>query len=157
MQLGHIAVAVSIASYNWNPKTIVFVGFMHFLPNFDVLPLKLGWAKRSFHCTITHTFLFALIVSAIALQFGNIWGILAIVSLLTHYLADMGSTVGQPLFYPLSKKKYTWALFKDTGPYGMDSFVGYYSQPMSWGLEVPAFSFAIYRLLAVYGVIPDVL
>ena len=155
MQLGHAAIAVSIASYNWNLKTFLFVSFMHLLPNFDVFPIKFGWVKPSFHCTITHTFLFTFIVSSIAWMFGTIWGVLALVSLLTHYLADIGSTVGLPLLYPLSKKKYTWALFQDTGPYGGDAFKGYYRQPMAWFLEVPVFAFAIYRLLAVYGVIPE--
>lgn len=155
MQFGHVAVALSISTYDWNPKTVIFVGLVHFLPNFDAFPIRLGWAKPSFHCTITHTFLFAFIVSLLAWLAGPTWGIFAIVSLLTHYLADMGSTVGLPLLLPFSKRKFTWALFEDTGYWGKETILGYYRQPMSWILEGSVLIFLIYRLFAIYGYLPE--
>jgi len=32
MQVGHVPLALAIATYDWNPKTAVFVLGMHFLP-----------------------------------------------------------------------------------------------------------------------------
>ena len=69
---------------------------------------------------------------------------------MTHYLADIGSTVGLPLLWPFSKKKFTLAFFKDTGYWGMDMLVGYYRQPMSWVLEGAVTLFFGYRLYQIY-------
>ena len=37
MQVGHVPLALSIATYDWNLKTVVLCLGMHFLPNFDSL------------------------------------------------------------------------------------------------------------------------
>ena len=61
MQFGHAAVVLAISSYDWNWKTFLVVGFAHFLPNFDAFPILWGWADEDFHCSITHTLLFAIV------------------------------------------------------------------------------------------------
>jgi membrane-bound metal-dependent hydrolase YbcI (DUF457 family) len=73
------------------------------------------------------------------------------VALITHYFADFGSTVGLPLLWPLSKKRYTFALFKDTGYWGWEMYTGYYRQPMSWVLEGVTLLFFAYRMGQVYS------
>lgn len=55
MQFGHAGVVLAISTYDWNLKTIAVVGLAHFLPNFDVFPIRLGLAGDDFHCSITHT------------------------------------------------------------------------------------------------------
>ncbi len=149
MQLGHLPLALSIATYDWNPKTIAFVVGMHWLPNADSLVVKAGMAKPEFHCTVTHTFLFAVLVSALVALFSPHYAIFAFVAIVAHFAADIGSTVGLPLFWPVYKKRLTLALFKDTGFWGWDMYIGYYKQPMAWILEGAVIAFFVYRLFVI--------
>jgi len=149
MQLGHLPLALSIATYDWNPKTIAFVVGMHWLPNADSLVVKAGMAKPEFHCTVTHTFLFAALVSAVVALFSPHYAIFAFVAIVAHFAADIGSTVGLPLFWPVYKKRLTLALFKDTGFWGWDMYIGYYKQPMAWILEGAVIAFFVYRLFVI--------
>lgn len=151
MQLGHVPLALSIATYDWNPKTAGFVLAMHFLPNGDSLVVRAGLAKPAFHCTVTHSVLFAGAVSALIAPVSVHYAIFALAAILAHYAADLGSTVGLPLLWPFSKRKFTLALFQDTGYWGTDMLRGYYRQPMSWVLEGAVVAFFVYRLFQVYG------
>lgn len=117
------------------------------------------WTENGgFHCTVTHSFFFAVVVSALIALFSVKYAIFAFVAISTHYLADIGSTVGLPLMWPLTRKKYTLALFEDTGWWGKSMFVGYYKQPMSWVLEGVVTLFFLYRLSIVYGwnLVPEI-
>ena len=69
MQAGHVPLALAIATYDWSPEMAVFCLGMHFLPNADSLVVKAGFAKPEFHCTVTHSILFALVVSGIVALF----------------------------------------------------------------------------------------
>jgi len=149
MQLGHVPLALAIATYDWNPKTAVFVLGMHFLPNADSLVVRAGLAKPEFHCTVTHSICFAVGVSALVALFSPHLAIFALIAILAHYAADIGSTVGLPLLWPFSKRKFTLALFKDTGYWGWDMLLGYYRQPAAWVLEGASFAFFAYRLWVV--------
>lgn len=149
MQVGHAALAAVITSYapeisefvngprveafSWEAVIVVFLA--HFLPNFDVIPIKLGWAKDSFHCTWSHTFVFAFGVSLILWPINPSWSALTFVSLLFHYLADSPSSVGLPLLMPFSKKRFSCYLWADTGHSGWFSFKGTYMQAWTWVLE----------------------
>ncbi len=151
MQLGHIPLALSIASYDWNPKTALFCLGMHFFPNVDTLVAKAGLADDDFHCTVTHTFLFAGVMTGIVYFIAPYYAPLTFVCLVSHYFADFGSTVGLPLLWPLSKKRYTLALFKDTGSWGWDMYKGYYTQPAAWVLEGATLLFFTWRMVQVYA------
>jgi membrane-bound metal-dependent hydrolase YbcI (DUF457 family) len=151
MQLGHLPLALAIASYDWNPRTAVFCLGMHFLPNADSLVVKAGWAKPSFHCTVTHSFLFAFVLSGIVYLISPHLAPFALAALVTHYFADIGSTVGLPLLWPITKERYTIALFRDTGYWGWEMYTGYYRQPMAWVLEGATLLFFTYRMMQVYG------
>jgi hypothetical protein len=59
--------------------------------------------------------------------------------------------VGLPLLWPFSKRKFTLALFKDTGYWGREMYLGYYRQPMSWVLEGAVVLFFGYRLYTLYA------
>ncbi|MBE0592257.1 MAG: metal-dependent hydrolase [Gemmatimonadales bacterium] len=122
---------------------------MHWLPNADSLVVKAGLAKPEFHCTVTHTFLFAVLVSAFVALFSPHYAIFAFVAIVAHFAADIGSTVGLPLFWPVYKKRLTLALFKDTGFWGWDMYIGYYKQPMAWILEGAVIAFFVYRLFVI--------
>ena len=71
MQIGHVAVALVIASYApaitggrmdaFSAEAIAVTFVAHWLPNLDVIPIGLRWARRNFHCTWSHTFIFALV------------------------------------------------------------------------------------------------
>ena len=151
MQLGHVPLAVSIASFDWNPRTIAFCVAMHFLPNADSLVSKAGLAKPSFHCTVTHTLLFAVVVTGIVYLVSPFYAPFAFAALVLHYLADSGSTVGLPLLWPFSKKRFTLALFKDTGYWGWEMYKGYYRQPQTWALEGAVVVFFAWRMTQIYA------
>jgi membrane-bound metal-dependent hydrolase YbcI (DUF457 family) len=149
MQVGHLTVALSVATYDWNPKTIAFCVAMHFMPNADALIERSGLVKPGFHCTVTHSILFALIVSGIIAIWSPHYAVFALAAILSHYAADIGSTVGLPLLWPFVKKRYTLALFKDTGYWGWDMLIGYYKQPMAWVVEGAVLVFLVYRLFKI--------
>jgi membrane-bound metal-dependent hydrolase YbcI (DUF457 family) len=151
MQLGHVPLSLAIATYDWNPRTAVFCLAVHWLPNVDSFFEKWGWAKQGFHCTVTHSILFALAVGAVIYPFSPHYALFGLIAVLFHYVADIGSTVGLPLFWPFSKKKFTLALFQDTGSWGWAMFKGYYRQPMAWVLESIVVAFFGWRLWTIYG------
>lgn len=151
MQAGHIPLALSIATYDWNPRMAVFVLAMHFLPNGDSLVVRAGLARPNFHCTLSHSLFFALAVSALVAVFSIHYAVFAFVAIVAHYAADIGSTVGLPLLWPLSRRKFTLALWQDTGYWGRQMYIGYYRQPMAWVMEISVVVFLVYRLLTIYG------
>ncbi len=149
MQLGHVPMALSIASYDWNPRMAFFCLGMHFLPNVDSLVERSGLADSGFHCTVTHTVWFGVVVSALIAIWSPHYAVFAFIAIQTHFLADIGSTVGLPLLWPFVKKSFTIALFKDTGYWGWEMYTGYYKQPMSWVLEGAVTIFFVYRLFEI--------
>ncbi len=185
MQLGHVPVALAIATYDWSPEMAAFCVAMHWLPNADSLAVKSGldkpltkasiaferllpgkdrdrpieeemkdpfWTEMGgFHCTVTHSVLFAVVVSALVALFSPHYAAFALVAILAHYAADIGSTVGLPLLWPFTRKKYSLRLFKDSGWWGREMLIGYYRQPMAWVLELGVFAFFAYRLYVVYA------
>ncbi|MCH9015231.1 MAG: metal-dependent hydrolase [Gemmatimonadetes bacterium] len=151
MQLGHVPLALSIASFNWSPKMALFCLGIHYLPNADSLVVRAGFAKPDFHCTLTHSFTFAFVVTGIVYLIAPAYAPFAFVALVTHYAADIGSTVGLPLLWPFSKKRFTLALFKDTGYWGWEMYRGYYRQPMAWVLEGAVLAFFTWRATVVFA------
>jgi membrane-bound metal-dependent hydrolase YbcI (DUF457 family) len=149
MQLGHVPLALSIASYDWSPRMAVFCLIMHFSPNFDSLWVKAGFAKPEFHCTVTHSLAWAFGVTGIVYLVNPYYAPFTFAALVTHYLADIGSTVGLPLLLPFTNKRYTLALFKDTGYWGWEMYRGYYAQPMSWVLEGATLAFFGWRMMVI--------
>ncbi|MBI4543377.1 MAG: metal-dependent hydrolase, partial [Gemmatimonadetes bacterium] len=121
--------ALAIATYDWSPRTAALVVAMHWLPNADSLVVKAGLAKPSFHCTVTHSALFAVAVAALVALVSPHHAVFALVAILAHYVADIGSTVGLPLLWPFSKRRFTLGLFQDTGYWGWEMLRGYYRQP----------------------------
>jgi len=151
MQFGHLPLALSIATYDWSPEMATFCVAMHWLPNVDSLIAKAGLANEDFHCTVTHSITFAVAVSAVISIFSPHYALFALIAILAHYAADLGSTVGLPLLWPFSKRKFTLSLFKDTGWWGKDMLIGYYKQSMAWVLEGIVVAFFIYRLTVIYA------
>jgi len=155
MQAGHFAVALVISSYApdltggkidaFSLESIAVSLAAHELPNLDGIPIMLGWAKKAFHCTWSHSLLFALIVGLILLPINAAWASLAFVSLIIHYMADMPSSVGLPLLMPITKKRFTFNLWADTGYFGWESTKGTYLQAWTWILEGGAYLFLFIR------------
>ena len=149
MQLGHIAVALAISSYApeltggeidaFSLESIAVAMVAHWLPNLDVIPIWLKWVKPSFHCTWSHSLIFVLLVGLLLLPISVYWAILAVVSLLIHFLADMPSSVGLPLLLPFSQRRFTLNLWADTGHSGWEAFRGSYVQSWTWILEGGAY------------------
>ena len=102
-----------------------------------------------FHCTATHSIFFAVLVGLFTALFSLQYAAVAFVAIAAHYAADIGSTVGLPLLWPISRKKYTLSLFRDTGWWGKDMVIGYYRQPMAWVLEGVAILFLVYRYAVI--------
>lgn len=155
MQLGHVAVALAISSYApeltggeidaFSFEAIAVAMAAHWLPNLDVIPIWLKWAKPSFHCTWSHSLLFVLLIGLLLLPINISWAILAVASLLIHFLADMPSSVGLPLLMPLSQKRFTLRLWADTGHSGWEAFRGSYVQAWTWILEGGAYLLLLIR------------
>ena len=155
MQVGHIAVALAISSFApeltggeieaFSPESIAVAMISHWLPNLDVIPIWLKITKPSFHCTWSHSLLFVILLGLILIPISLSWAIIAIVSLLAHFLADMPSSVGLPLFMHITKKRFTLNLWADTGHSGWETFRGSYIQSWTWILEGGAFLFLFIR------------
>ncbi len=149
MQAGHVAVALIISSYApeltggkinaFSPESIAVSFIAHEFANFDGFLIMLGWAKKAFHCTWTHTILFSLLMSLAVLPFKPAWFMLVLISSLAHLLADMPSSVGLPVFMPFTKKRFSFKLWADTGYFGIESTKGTYLQAWTWILEGGAF------------------
>ena len=115
MQLGHIAVALTISSFApelsggqvgaFSVESMLVAYAAHNLPNIDGIFIMLGWAKKAFHCTWTHSLLFAVAVGLLMLLFKPAWAGIVFAGILLHYLCDMPSSVGLPLLFPFSKKR----------------------------------------------------
>ncbi len=154
MQLGHVAVAFAISSYApeitsgsieaFSAEAIAVSFVAHWLPNLDVIPIWLKIVKDSFHCTWSHSLLFVLAVTLILMLFNPAWAMLAAVSMLIHFLADMPSSVGLPLLMPW-RKRFTLNLWADTGHSGWFAFRSTYEQAWTWLLEGGAFLFLLVR------------
>ena len=82
MQLGHIPLALSIATYDWSPRTAIFCLAMHFIPNADSLVERAGWADRGFHCSVTHTVWFAVVMSALVAIVSPHYAVFAFVAIM---------------------------------------------------------------------------
>jgi len=164
MQVGHVAVGIVIASYapeltGWagpgiaggtmgalSLESFLVAMIAHWLPNLDGIPIMLGWAPKAFHCTWSHSIVTASIFSLLMAIFNPAWGVLIFASLFFHFLADMPSSVGLPIFLPLSKKRFTFNLWADTGYFGKTAFVGTYRQSWTWLLEGAVILFGFIRL-----------
>ncbi len=155
MQAGHLAVPLIIASYApelsggqisaFSTESIAVSFVAHWFANFDGIPIMLGWVKKSFHCTWSHTILFAVLLSLLVLPFKPSWFMLVLVSSLAHLLTDMPSSVGLPVFLPFTRKRFTLNLWADTGILSWESFKGTYLQAWTWILEGGAFLFLFIR------------
>ena len=120
MQAGHYAVALTIASFApeltggqieaFSIEAMAVTLLAHQLPNLDAIPIMLGWAPKSFHCTWSHSFFFAILMGLLLLPFNVGWASLTFMSLVVHLLADMPSSVGLPLFLPFTQKRYAFCI-----------------------------------------------
>ncbi len=154
MQLGHVAVALAVSSYApeltggrieaFSAEAIIVSFVAHWLPNLDVIPIWLKIAKDSFHCTWSHSLIFAAVVALILAPINVGWATLGLASLIIHFLADMPSSVGLPLLMPW-KRRFTINLWADTGHSGWVAFKGTYMQAWTWLLEGGAFVFLFVR------------
>ncbi len=162
MQAGHVAIALAISSYApeltggridaFSIESMAVTLAATHLPNVgDVVPIWLKLAKPTFHCTWTHTLLFALAVGLLLLPFNPGLAMLTFVSLIIHYISDMPSSVGLPLLMPFTKKRFTLNLWADTGyfdvrdHFGWETFKGTYLQAWTWILEGGAYLFLFIR------------
>jgi hypothetical protein len=116
-------------------ESLAVVFLAHFLPNLDVIPIKLRWAPDRFHCSYSHSLLFVAAVALAVWPFNASWAILASVSLLLHFVADSGSSVRLPLLLPLSKRRFSLYLWADTGHSGWFAFRSTYQQAWTWITE----------------------
>ncbi len=149
MQVGHVAVAATIASYApeiselaggppmaaFSAEALAVAFATHWLPNLDVVPIYLGLADDDFHCTWSHSLFFVVLVGLLLWPFHAGWAAMAVISLLIHYLADSPSSVGLPLLLPLTRKRFSLNLWADTGHSGWFTFYGTYQQAWTWILE----------------------
>ena len=146
MQFGHLGIALAIASLDPRPETFLVVGAAQFLPNADSLIIRAGWAPPDFHGTWSHSLLFCSAVGALALVLFGPWlGGLALASVVAHLLADLPTDTGLPLLLPLSRRRYSLNLWKNTGYWGRAMYVGYYRQPWAWILKGVVFAVVAWR------------
>ena len=151
MQVGHVGIALAIASYDWSPETALVVAGSQFLPNADVLFFRDAETRDKYHGTLTHSLLFALPISAIVWLISPHYGPFVLISMLAHYAADIGVDVGVPLFFPISRKRFSLNLFKTSGTWGKSMWIGYYRQPWPLVLETAVFAFLAFRMWTLYA------
>ncbi len=159
MQVGHVAVALTIASFapeltggeieamSW--ESIIVSLLAHEFPNFDGFLIMAGLAPKKFHCTWSHSLLVGFLGGLIVWFINPAWAYIFWPSVFLHYLADMPSSVGIPLFLPFSKKRFSFNLWADTGYFGWVSFKGTYEQAWTWILEGGAFTVLFVRLYII--------
>lgn len=146
MQFGHFGIALAIASLDPRPETFVVVGAAQFLPNLDSLVVRAGWARPDFHGTWSHSLLFCLAVGAIATLLVGPWlGALALLSIVCHVVADMPTDTGIPLLLPLSRRRFSFNLWTNTGYWGRSMYIGYYRHAWAWILEGAVFAVVLWR------------
>lgn len=156
MQLGHVAVALTIASFApeltggqveaLSLEAILVALIAHEFPNFDGLVIMAKLAPKKFHCTWSHSLIVGFLAGLVTWFINPSWGYIFWMSIFLHYLADMPSSVGLPLFMPFSYKRYTFNLWADTGYFGWVSFKGTYEQAWTWILEGGAYVVLLVRL-----------
>lgn len=159
MQIGHVAVALTIASFApelsggeidaLSLESILIAFFAHEFPNFDGFLIMTGLAPKSFHCTWSHSLIVGFVAGLLAWFINPAWGYIFWLSIFLHYIADMPSSVGIPIFLPFSKKRYTFNLWADTGYFGWVSFIGTYQQSWTWILEGGVFVVLFVRLYQI--------
>lgn len=146
MQFGHVGIALAIASLDPRPETFAVVGAAQFLPNLDSLAVRAGWARPDFHGTWSHSLLCCLAVGAVGtLLFGPWLGALALLSIVCHIVADMPTDTGIPLLLPLSRRRFSFNLWSNTGYWGTSMYIGYYRHPWAWILEGAVFVVVLWR------------
>ncbi len=144
MWLAHVAVGLSIASYQDSLELIVLANALHHLPSVDQLMVDARLAKKEFHDAELHTPFFVLCVSAVAALFSWKYALLALICIGTHLLMDLPTDTGLMLFYPFSRRRFTLNLWRDTGGWGLK---GFYRQKWAIALETPVWLFFFYRLI----------
>lgn len=146
MQLGHVGIALAIASLDPRPETFAVVGAAQFLPNADSLVIRAGLAPPEFHGTWSHSLAFCAAVGAFAIVvFGPWLGGLAFASITAHVAADLPTDTGIPLLLPYSGRRLSLNLWKNSGYWGRDMYAGYYRQPWPWILEGAVFAVVAWR------------
>ena len=144
MWLAHVAVGLSIASYQDGLECVVLANVFHHLPSVDQLIVDAGSAKKEFHDAELHTPFFALGVAAVTALLSWKYALLALICIGIHLLMDLPTETGLMLFYPFSRRRFTLNLWKDTGGWG---FKGFYRQKWAIVLETPVWLFFFYRLI----------
>jgi membrane-bound metal-dependent hydrolase YbcI (DUF457 family) len=146
MQLGHLGIALAIASLDPRPETFAVVAAAQFLPNADSLVIRAGLAPSEFHGTWSHSLAFCAAVGALAaLLFGPWLGGLAFASIVAHVVADLPTDTGIPLLLPFSRRRFSLNLWKNSGYWGREMYAGYYRQPWPWILEGAVFAVVAWR------------
>jgi len=146
MQLGHLGIALAIASLDPRPETFAVVGAAQFLPNADSLVIRAGLAPSEFHGTWSHSLAFCAAVGALAaVVFGPWLGALALASIVAHVVADLPTDTGIPLLLPFSRWRFSLNLWKNSGYWGREMYAGYYRQPWPWILEGAVFAVVAWR------------
>ena len=85
-------------------------------------------------------------VGALAVALFGPWlGGLALASVVAHVLADLPTDTGLPLLPPLSRRRFSLNLWRNTGYWGRAMYVGYYRQPWAWILEGTVFAVVAWR------------
>ncbi len=137
MWFGHLIVALILASfYDFEPEIVLICMIFSLLPNIDTIFIRLHIANEAFHCGPTHSIFFAIIFGLIVFliskrkEYGN----LAFLCYLFHCIGDLPTDRGVMLLYPISTKRFSLNLWKDTGFWGLSSIKGYYAQ--KWALII---------------------
>lgn len=136
MWFGHILTGLVVSSlFNFDARIILLCLFFSWLPNIDAIFVKMRFAKKGFHDGPTHSITFSIIFGLIASFFSLEYGTIAFLCYFLHLLCDLPTDTGISIFYPLTKKRYSLNLWKETGFWGNKSILGYYKQKWAKILE----------------------
>lgn len=144
MWFGHILLPILIYLLTNKTLNIYALIFGSLLLNLDTIPPTLKLVSKEFHMGIIHTPFFIILTSIPVFLYNLVLGLSLLLGGLSHVLADTGTDTGIMLFYPVSKKYFTFSLWVNTGMNSkkqeyqgiFEDLKGYYSQKIPVASEL---------------------
>lgn len=149
MLLGHFSTALLVSTLDWKPEAVIFVTALHFLPNTDVIPIKIGLLDKKHHGGFSHSLFLALLVSGLIFLFSFYYARLAFLALIMHLLVDLPSSEGLELFWPIFKRRFSLNLWQDNGFLSLSELLSGYKQKWQVLTEIIVTTFLVLRLVTL--------
>ena len=144
MWFGHILFPILIHLLTNKALDLYALVFGSCLPNLDAILGSLGLASKDFHMGIFHTPFFVVLASVMVFSYDLVLGLCFLIGGLSHILADTGCDTGIMWFYPVSRRRFAFCLWVNTGMNSerreykgvLEDCKGYYRQKVPMASEL---------------------